>query len=69
MAATDSVPTDYAQFWWAQNVPAAEHRLCKVEIYDKTLAIYRPDIYETISKTISSLSGELRGLSLDIHGT
>jgi hypothetical protein len=68
MVATDSGPTDYAQFWWAQDVPP-ERRLCKVEMYDETLSIYRPDIYETISRTISSLDRELRDLSLDIHGT
>jgi len=62
-----SVPTDHAQFWWAQNAPA-ERRLCKVDKYDDSLAIYRPDIYETISRTVSNLSQELRLLSLDIHG-
>jgi hypothetical protein len=68
MAATESGPIDNAQFWWAQNV-AADRRLCKVVKYDETLGIYRPDIYETISRTISSLDGELRDLSMDIHGT
>jgi hypothetical protein len=68
MVATYSEPTDYAQFWWARNVPA-DHRLCRVEKYDRTLVIYRPDIYETISRAISSLDRELRDLSLDIHGT
>ena len=65
---TGSVLTDHAQFWWAQNTPA-ERRLCKVDKYDDSLAIYRPDIYETISRSVSSLNQELRGLSLDIHGT
>ena len=63
-----SVLTDHAQFWWAQNAPA-ERRLCKVDKYDNSLAIYRPDIYETISRTVSNLSQELRVLSLAIHGT
>ncbi|KAF8500161.1 aminoacylase 1-like protein 2 [Russula emetica] len=58
---------DHAQFWWAQNVPA-ERRLCNVDKYDVSLAIYRPDIYETISKKVSDLNQELRLLSLDIHG-
>lgn len=58
---------DQAQFWWAQNVPA-ERRLCKVDKYDQSLPIYRPDIYETISKKVSDLNQELRVLSLDIHG-
>jgi hypothetical protein len=65
---TGSVLTDHAQFWWAQNAPA-ERRLCKVDKYDDSLAIYRPDIYETISRSVSSLNQELRDLSLDIHGT
>lgn len=30
--------------------------------------IYRPDILETISETINAMDGELRELSLDIHG-
>lgn len=64
---TGSVLTDHAQFWWAQNAPA-ERRLCKVDKYDDSLAIYRPDIYETISRSVSSLNQELRNLSLDIHG-
>jgi len=63
-----SVPADHAQFWWAQNAPA-ERRLCNVDKYDDSLAIYRPDIYETISRIVSNLSQELRVLSLDIHGT
>jgi hypothetical protein len=63
-----AVLTDHAQFWWAQNAPA-ERCLCKVDKYDDSLAIYRPDIYETISRTVSNLSQELRVLSLDIHGT
>ena len=46
----------------------AERRLCKVDKYDDALAIYRPDIYETISKKVSDLNQELRLLSLDIHG-
>lgn len=64
---TSSGVTDHAQFWWAQNVPA-ERRICKVDRYDDSLPIYRPDIYETISKKVSSLNQELRLLSLDIHG-
>jgi amidohydrolase len=64
--ASGSGVTDHAQFWWAQNVPA-EHLLCKVDKYDESLAIYRPDFYETISKEVSSLDQELRSLSLDIH--
>ncbi len=64
--ATSSGVTDHAQFWLARNVPA-EHRLCKVDKYDDSLVIYRPDIYETISKKVSSLNQELRLLSLDIH--
>lgn len=64
---TDSVLTDHAQFWWAQNAPA-ERRLCKVDKFDDSLAIYRPDIYETISRSVSSVNQELRVLSLDIHG-
>jgi hypothetical protein len=64
----DNGLTDYAQFWWAQNA-LAERRLCEVDKYDGSLAIYRPDVYETISTTISSLDGELRLLSLDIHST
>jgi hypothetical protein len=69
--ATNSGVTDYAQFWWAKNVPAeaAERRSCKVDKYDDSLTIYRPEIYETISKKVSSLDQELRLLSLDIHGT
>jgi hypothetical protein len=67
MAASSGI-SEHAQFWWAQNVPA-ERRLCKVDKYDDTLAIYRPDIYETISKQISNLNQELRLLSLDIHST
>jgi hypothetical protein len=63
-----SVPTSHAQFWWAQNAPAERH-LCKVDEYDASLASYRPDIYETISRTVSNLDRELRLLSLDIHGT
>jgi hypothetical protein len=66
--ASGSGVTDHAQFWWAQNVPA-EHLLCKVDKYDESLAIYRPDFYETISKEVSSLDQELRSLSLDIHST
>ena len=46
---------------------ATERRLCKVDKYDDSLAIYRPDIYETISKKVSDLNQELRLLSLDIH--
>ncbi|KAH9962121.1 hypothetical protein BC827DRAFT_1199040 [Russula dissimulans] len=65
--ATDSGISDHARFWWAQNVPA-EHHLCKVDKHDDSLDIYRPDIYETVSRTISSLDQELRVLSLDIHG-
>ena len=65
---TGPVLTDHAQFWWAQNAPT-ERRLCKVDKYDDSLAIYRPDIYETISRLVSSLNQELRDLSLDIHGT
>lgn len=65
--ATSEVADD-AQFWWAQNVPA-ERRLCKVDKYDDSLAIYRPDIYRTISKKVTSLDQELRLLSLDIHST
>lgn len=57
---------NHAQFWWAQNVPV-ERRLCKVDKHDDSLAIYRPDVYETISKKVSSLNQELRLLSLDIH--
>jgi len=64
---TDSVLTDHAQFWWAQNAPGERH-LCKVDKYDDSLAIYRPDIYETISRSVSSVNQELRVLSLDIHG-
>lgn len=64
---SSSEVVDHAQFWWAQNVPA-ERRLCKVDKYDDALAIYRPDIYETISKKVSDLNQELRLLSLDIHG-
>lgn len=48
---------------------AAERRSCKVDKYDDSLTIYRPEIYETISKNVSSLDQELRLLSLDIHGT
>jgi hypothetical protein len=66
--ATSPGVTDHAQFWWAQNVPA-ESRLCKVDKYDDSLAIYRPDIYETVSRKVSSLDQELRLLSLDIHST
>jgi len=66
--ATDSGILDHAQFWWAQNVPA-EHNPCKVDKRDDSLDIYRPDIYETISRNISGLDQELRVLSLDIHGT
>jgi hypothetical protein len=58
---------DHAQFWWAQGVQA-DRRLCNVDKYDRSLSIYRPDIYDTISRTISSLDQELRSLSLDIHG-
>jgi hypothetical protein len=65
--ATDSGISDHARFWWAQNVPA-EHRLCKVDKHDDSLDIYRPDIYETISRIVSGLDQELRVLSLDIHG-
>ncbi|KAH9994553.1 aminoacylase 1-like protein 2 [Russula compacta] len=64
--ATDSRTTDYAQFWWAQNVLAERH-LCNVDKHDDFLAIYRPDIYETISRRVSSLDQDLRLLSLDIH--
>ena len=64
--ASGSEVMDHAQFWWAQNVPG-ERRLCKVDKYDDSLAIYRPDIYETISKKVSELNQELRLLSLDIH--
>ena len=56
------------QFWWAEGVPA-DRRLCNVDKYDESLGIYRPDIYDTISRKISSLDQELRSLSLDIHGT
>ena len=67
--ASSSGVMDHAQFWWSQNVPGpAERRLCKVDKYDDSLAIYRPDIYETISKKVSDLNQELRLLSLDIHG-
>ena len=47
----------------------AEHNPCKVDKRDDSLDIYRPDIYETISRNISGLDQELRVLSLDIHGT
>ncbi len=67
MIETDPAATDYSQFWWAKNVPAERH-LCKVDNYDDSLAIYRPDIYETISRTVTGLDRELRLLSLDIHG-
>ncbi|KAG6811756.1 hypothetical protein H0H92_005953 [Tricholoma furcatifolium] len=30
--------------------------------------IYRPDIYANIEETLKELDGELRELSLDIHG-
>lgn len=55
-----------AQFWWAENV-SADRSPCNVDIYDASLDIFRPDIYKTISKTISDLDHELRLLSLDIH--
>jgi hypothetical protein len=63
-----SAAREYAQFWFAQGVPADRH-LCNVDKYDESLDIYRPDIYDTISRKISSLDQELRSLSLDIHGT
>jgi hypothetical protein len=66
--ATDSGVKDNAQFWWAQNVPAG-HQFCTVDKYDDTLVIYRPDIYETISREVSTLDAELRSLSIDIHST
>jgi hypothetical protein len=65
--ASNSEVMDHAQFWWKQNV-LAERRLCKVDKHDDSLAIYRPDVYETISKKVSGLDQELRLLSLDIHG-
>ncbi len=58
----------HAQFWWTENASADSH-LCNVDVYDESLDIYRPDIYNTISETISNLDHELRLLSLDIHST
>ncbi len=58
----------HAQFWWAENV-STDRRPCNVDVYDGSLDIYRPDIYKTISETISNLDHELRLLSLDIHST
>lgn len=37
-------------------------------VKSNTSELYRPDILETIEKTIEELDGELRRLSLDIHG-
>jgi hypothetical protein len=31
-------------------------------------SVYREDIFETIEQTIKALDGELRELSMDIHG-
>ncbi|KAI0249794.1 hypothetical protein BJV78DRAFT_642956 [Lactifluus subvellereus] len=62
-----SVTRESVQFWWAQGVPADRH-LCDVDKYDESLGIYRSDIYDTISRKISSLDQELRSLSLDVHG-
>jgi len=45
----------------------AERQFCTVDKYDDTLAIYRPDIYETISREVANLDQELRSLSIDIH--
>ncbi|KAH8998052.1 aminoacylase 1-like protein 2 [Lactarius akahatsu] len=56
----------HAQFWWAENV-SADHHACNVDVYDASLDVYRPDIYKTISETISGIDHELRLLSLDIH--
>jgi hypothetical protein len=64
---TDVRGHGHAQFWWAQGVPVDRH-LCNVDKYDGSLNIYRPDIYDTISRKISGLDQELRSLSLDIHG-
>ncbi|KAI0305373.1 hypothetical protein B0F90DRAFT_1809121 [Multifurca ochricompacta] len=57
--ATDSGVEGHAQFWWARNTPGDR---------DESLDIYRPDIYETVSKELSGLDQELRSLSLAIHG-
>jgi hypothetical protein len=57
-----------AQFWWAENVPADRYP-CNVDACDASVDIFRPDIYNTISETISNLDHDLRLLSLDIHGT
>ena len=55
-----------AQFWWAEN-ESADRYPCDVDAYDASLDIFRPDVYKTISETISNLDHELRRLSLDIH--
>lgn len=56
----------HAKFWWADNV-SADRYPCIVDAYDASLDIFRPDIYKTISETISNLDHELHLLSLDIH--
>lgn len=56
----------YAQFWWAENA-SPDHHPCNVDVHDASLDIFRPDIYKTISDTISNLDYELRLLSLEIH--
>jgi hypothetical protein len=58
----------HAKFWWADNV-SADRYPCIVDAYDASLDIFRPDIYKTISETISNLDHELHLLSLDIHST
>ena len=47
----------------------ADRYPCNVDAYDASVEIFRPDIYKTISETISNLDHELRLLSLDIHST
>jgi hypothetical protein len=50
----------------SDDADAADHGLLPAQPNGQT---FRPDILETIEKTIDSMSSELRTLSLDIHGT
>ena len=58
-----------AEFWHPKGTAAAAApQSFPVEGVDEGLAFYRPEVLDTIAREIDAIGGELRALSLDIHG-